>query len=125
LSRTLRTAAPNVKLKLTVSFSNKTVSQSILVLLYILLCTKDFPVDGLAGEGWLIGPHGLLLGGGGGGLHQRHHAQWKCSLIPILRQKITGDIAVVPVDVLFQVRGEVKFCFDICMIISGAHIELH
>jgi hypothetical protein len=54
------TMAPNVKLTLTVSFSNKTVYQPILVLLNILLCTNDFPVDGLAAQGRLIGPHEVL-----------------------------------------------------------------
>jgi hypothetical protein len=40
-------------------------------------------------------------------------------------QRITAAIAVVPVDVLSRVWGEVEFRFDVCRAVNGAHIELH
>jgi hypothetical protein len=45
--------------------------------------------------------------------------------LPDLRRRITVAIAVVPVDVLSRVWGEVKFRFDVCRAVNGARIELH
>jgi hypothetical protein len=44
---------------------------------------------------------------------------------PELHQRITVDIAAVPVDVLLQVWDEVEFHFNIRKAISGALTELH
>jgi hypothetical protein len=44
---------------------------------------------------------------------------------PDLRQRITGAIAAVPVDVLSRVSGEVEFRFHVCWAVNGAHIQLH
>jgi hypothetical protein len=45
--------------------------------------------------------------------------------LPDLRRRITAAIAAVPVDVLSRMWGEVKFRFDVCRAVNGAHIELH
>jgi hypothetical protein len=44
---------------------------------------------------------------------------------PDLPRRITSAVAMVPVDVLSWVWGEVEFHFDVFRAISGAHIELH
>jgi hypothetical protein len=53
------------------------------------------------------------------------HSGMMMKSLPDLRQRITSDIAVVPVDVLSRVWDEVEFRFDVCGSVSGAHIELH
>jgi hypothetical protein len=44
---------------------------------------------------------------------------------PDLRRRITAELAVVPVDLLSRVWGEVEFRFDVCTADNGAHTKLH
>jgi hypothetical protein len=89
---------------------------------------ERFPGRWIGRGGRLIGPHRVLT-------HPPMDFFWgyikdivsseRVGSLPDLCRRIAAAIAAVPVDVLSWVWGEVEFCFDVCRVVNGAHIELH